>query len=60
MLVYKKWLLTFLKSFGQEIKKKEEEVKTELRHSLIKKGLITHSTNTPKNTEKIPSQNPML
>ena len=37
---------------GEE--KKEEKVKREIRHRLIKRGLITHSTNTPKNTEKIP------
>ena len=27
MLVYKKWLLTFLKSFGQEIKKKKKKLR---------------------------------
>ena len=44
-------ILTFLKSFGQEIKEKTN--KREFFCVSIKRGLITHSTNTLKYIKKI-------
>ena len=59
MLVYKKWLLTFLKSFGQEIKKKKKKLRQNSATVWSRRIDYTQYEYT-ENTEKIPNQNPML